>query len=241
MVDGLGFGGLKESGLGAAGLLARLGEGGEFAGDTVAVEGGFLEQVERVGGKAEFVLGDWQSALAHATGVQTAYQYDSLKRKIAAVKVGIGSQPNVTNVTVYDASSRVIELDSVAGSLGLTQKWAYDWAGRMTTNVDESGLTTSVLYQDGGRSIVTNLPSGASVTRSITLTVGLRALRAVCLISRMQLRNTSPPGTRLPVRLSGGRRWTTSSKSSTGHDKSSKRSSRDALCRASENQKSEYV
>jgi hypothetical protein len=68
MVYGLRFGGLKECGLGSVGLFLGASQRGAFARYAVAVEGGFLEKVERVGGKAEFVLGDWQAALAHKSG-----------------------------------------------------------------------------------------------------------------------------------------------------------------------------
>jgi len=97
------------------------------------------------------------------TGTRTDYSYDSLKRVRTAIKKGYnGLQADITTAIRYDPTGKQLQQAVYSGSLGLTNRWLFDVAGRQTSATDHQGLTTTTTYDLGGRRVTTTLPSGAT-------------------------------------------------------------------------------
>jgi RHS repeat-associated protein len=101
-------------------------------------------------------------------GTVTKYSYDGLKRVAQLRKVGVNAAGTyaaqadiVTNLT-YDASDRKLAQRVVGGLLSVTNASEWDLTGRITSETDGSGLTTSYQYANGGRMVTKNLPGGAT-------------------------------------------------------------------------------
>ena len=102
-------------------------------------------------------------------GIRTDYVYDSLKRVVAAVKEGVGAnggfpaQAAITNSITYDAQNRVTSTTTSSSGLSLSASASYDLGGRITSQTDTNGLTTTYVYGSGGRQTTVTLPSGATI------------------------------------------------------------------------------
>ncbi len=109
----------------------------------------------------------WES---DETGIRKTYAYDSLKRVTQVIQAGVTNtgfptQLDVITSTSYDAAGRKLRETVTSGSLGLTNAWGYDLAGRQTASTNEQGLVTAVAYELGGRRVITTHPSGATEIR----------------------------------------------------------------------------
>ena len=101
------------------------------------------------------------------TGTRTSYTYDTLKRVRTKVKEGapaaVPAQPPITTQLAYDAVGQVVSETTSAGGISLTSSRAYDAAKRVTSEVSTNGLSTTTLYELGGRRKTTVLPSTRTV------------------------------------------------------------------------------
>ena len=95
-------------------------------------------------------------------GIETAYTYDAYKRRTSA-KVG----DYVTSYT-YDAAGRRLATTNSADAVSdvLVSETQYDMLGRPTAMIDESGLETSMAYDDGTLTVTNTYPGDG--TRIVT-------------------------------------------------------------------------
>jgi len=91
-----------------------------------------------------------------------SHTYDALKRLTQSVKTGAGEQPDVYFTYTYDAEGRQLSQTRSAGGISLTSSNEYDIAGRLVKSIDESGLATTHVYSDNGRTETVTLPGGAT-------------------------------------------------------------------------------
>ena len=99
-------------------------------------------------------------------GIATTNQYDSTKRMVSSTRYG----PFGAVATAYtlDAEGRTVaETRTAAGMLPLATSRMYDTEGRLASETDEQGLTTTYAYSADGRTTTVTLPSGG--TRVTTL------------------------------------------------------------------------
>ena len=99
-------------------------------------------------------------------GIATTNRFDSTKRMVSSTRHG----PFGAVATAYtlDAEGRVIgETRTADGVEPQTVARTYDTEGRLTSETDEQGLTTTYAYSADGRTTTTTLPSGG--TRVTTL------------------------------------------------------------------------
>jgi RHS repeat-associated protein len=122
-------------------------------------------------------------------GVWTTYGYDSLKRTVMSIKEGVvasggfASQPAVTNSLAYDAQDRVLRRTMAAGNLSLTSSAVYDVSGRLTSQTETNGLTTTLSYAQGGRITTRTLPSGATEVTENYLDRRLKSRTGTAIVS----------------------------------------------------------
>ena len=100
-------------------------------------------------------------------GVQTLYTYDSLKRlktqrKVGASVSGYPSQGDIVQTFYYDSAGRVLTNVVSSGALAQTNAYAFDKAGRKTSQRTPDNLTTTYAYANGGRVTTTTASSGAT-------------------------------------------------------------------------------
>jgi len=101
-------------------------------------------------------------------GIKTTYRYNSLKRLISACKTGVAAsgsfpaQADITTALGYDAYGRSIGQTNSSGQLSSSSFRSFDLAGRLLSSTDANRLTTTFLYELGGRRITTTLPSGGT-------------------------------------------------------------------------------
>jgi RHS repeat-associated protein len=112
--------------------------------------------------------GDRKTSEVDAAGVETVYTYDALNhirtetKKGAAASGGFPSQPDIVTTYTYDAEGRVTNKVTSASGLSLSTSAVYDTAGRIKSEVNEAGLTTTHTYTNGGRTETITLPGGAT-------------------------------------------------------------------------------
>jgi len=99
-------------------------------------------------------------------GIATTNRFDSTKRMVSSTRHG----PFGAVATAYtlDAEGRVVaETRTADGVEAQTVARTYDTEGRLTSETDAQGLTTTYAYSADGRTTTTTLPSGG--TRVTTL------------------------------------------------------------------------
>jgi RHS repeat-associated protein len=96
-------------------------------------------------------------------GKKTSYSYDSLQRIVSITVTGYGSQPNQTTSLVYDANGNMLSQTTTAGSLSQSQSAAYDLVGRVTNQVDSSGITTLISYSADNQTQTNIFPGGITI------------------------------------------------------------------------------
>jgi RHS repeat-associated protein len=90
--------------------------------------------------------------------------YDSLKRVKTKTKLAASGQSAIVVTSDYDPANRVLTNTTSAGSLSLKTISQFDLSGRLTSQTDPAGLTTSYSYQNGGRQTTITGSSGTSQT-----------------------------------------------------------------------------
>ncbi|MCK4983374.1 MAG: hypothetical protein KAS17_10655, partial [Victivallaceae bacterium] len=101
----------------------------------------------------------------HADGTEHTYTYDALSRVLTKTKKGVsGSTPDIVTTYTYDAANRVLSKSVADGTNTLSISKTYDICGRLTSETDSSGLTTSITYTNPtsteGMIITRTLPGG---------------------------------------------------------------------------------
>jgi RHS repeat-associated protein len=96
-------------------------------------------------------------------GITTLYTYDSRERVQTRTKVGVAGQSDIVTTFAYDAKDRMTEKTVAAGGLSLTETWAYDPAGRLSTYTDQAGYVTTYAYANGGRTVTRTNPDTSVV------------------------------------------------------------------------------
>src|SRR6185503_7504079 len=119
--------------------------------------------------KGEVTTAVWNSerkvSEIDTTGIETQYEYDVLNRVTKQTKVGISAgggfpaQPNIATAYEYDAEGRQTKM-TLADSL--TNKRTFDKAGRLISQTDAAGLTTTFTYVNGERKRTIIRPGGAT-------------------------------------------------------------------------------
>lgn len=113
-------------------------------------------------------VGDKRSSDTDGSGVQTTYAYDSLGRVQTRTKKGVAAsgtfpaQPDIVTTFSYDAEGQQTGASSSAGGLAVSNSSSYDMAGRLKSETDQAGLTTTYAYANGGRTRTVTLPGGAT-------------------------------------------------------------------------------
>jgi RHS repeat-associated protein len=111
--------------------------------------------------------GEQKTSEIDSAGVQTTYTYDSLDRVSTRTKKGIvaGTFPAQTDTVTtfsYDAAGNQTTETVTGGGLSLSTSRVYDKGARVTRETDQSGLSTTFGYANGGRTQTTTHPSGAT-------------------------------------------------------------------------------
>jgi RHS repeat-associated protein len=103
-----------------------------------------------------------------AVGIETVYEYDSLNRIKKQTKKGIAAgggfpaQPDIVTIFEYDAEGRQKKDTLGEGNGSLIGSKAYDRAGRLMSETDAAGLSTTYSYANGGRTQTITRPGGAT-------------------------------------------------------------------------------
>ncbi|MDR3562899.1 MAG: RHS repeat-associated core domain-containing protein [Negativicutes bacterium] len=92
------------------------------------------------------------------TGVKHIYGYDALKRVSQMTLAGHGSQPDQVVQYAYNADGMTLFQTTTSSDLTQTRSWAYDMSGRITNQVDESGIAIQTSYSANSRVITTIHP-----------------------------------------------------------------------------------
>jgi RHS repeat-associated protein len=101
-------------------------------------------------------------------GTQTQHHFDELRRVVRTEVKGVdasgsyAAQPTVDIYYTYDVASRVIQVQATAGGISQTRTRTYNLAGALISETDERGLTTTYAYSNGGRTVTTTMPGGAT-------------------------------------------------------------------------------
>jgi RHS repeat-associated protein len=133
---------------------------------------GNLTQTRRHNG--EIISSTWsghrKTSATDSSGAETVYTYDEMGRVKTETKKGVAAggpfpaQPDMTVTYTYDAEDRVIAETLTGGGSSLSKSMTYDGAGRVKSETNSSGLTTTHTYADGGRTHTINYPGGATQT-----------------------------------------------------------------------------
>jgi len=122
-------------------------------------------------------------------GQKAFYSYDSLKRTVAIVKIGLAasggfpSQNDVTNIIAYDAYDRTLTNKTVAGAINFTASIVYDQAGRQIMIADTNGLVTTIVYDFGGRKVTTTKPDASTVIQENYLNGRLKSITGTGVVN----------------------------------------------------------
>ena len=163
----------------------------------------------------------WES---DATGTRTEYSYDSLKRLTQIRRTGVTNAlvaiPTIATNIAYDASGRTTLRTVVGANLALTNRWSYDPAGRLLTEISDTGLTTSYSYASGGRIVTTTLPTGGTTVRELYRDRRLNSQTGTAVVSEFHT-NRVIYGDMVEIPLLDTIHWATPSSprwSATGYD-----------------------
>jgi YD repeat-containing protein len=115
---------------------------------------------------------DWQGGATWPTdlkisetdenGIVYTNAYDSLKRVKIKTKLPASGQSSIVVTSDYDPANRVLTNTTSAGTLSLKTISQYDLSGRVTSQTDPAGLTTTYSYQNGGRQTTVTSSSGTT-------------------------------------------------------------------------------
>ena len=163
--------------------------------------------------------GDQKTADVDESGVETDYVYDSLNRIQTQTRKGVAAngsfpaQADIVTTFGYDAQGRQTSQTIASSGLTLTTSSAYDTAGRIKSETDEAGLTTSHLYANGGRTETVNLPGAATKVADKYVDGQSKSLTGTTVVAQTSDYGVNADGTRYTQVFSGSAglsspRWT---------------------------------
>lgn len=120
-----------------------------------------VSQDGRIVSETEYIS-DTETHYTDEAGIKTVIVQDALDRTITSTVKGKGGQ--VDRVTSYAYNGLTTLETTFAGNLSLVKSSTRDLAGRVISETDQRGITTTYDYQNGGRTTVTNYPGGLSDT-----------------------------------------------------------------------------
>ena len=137
-----------------------------------------------------------------AAGVETTYTYDSLNRVKTQTKKGLATgggfpaQDDIVTTFSYDAESQQTGEVVTGGSLNLSSSRAYDKAGRLTRETNQTGLTTTYAYANGGRIQTITRPGGATEVIDKYFDGQLKSITGSATVARYFDNGVNADGTR---------------------------------------------
>lgn len=162
--------------------------------------------------------GGRKTSAVDATGVETVYTYDEFGRVKTETKKGVAAgaypaQPDVTTTYTYDAEDRLTGKTMTGGGFSLSKSTVYDGAGRVKSETDTAGLTTSYSYSNGGRTVTAARPGGATDTSDSYLDGQVKSVAGTSLVARHYDYGVNADGTRFAQEFKGpaglnSPRWT---------------------------------
>ena len=96
-------------------------------------------------------------------GTEMFYDYDALKRLTQTIKKGTADKPDLAVINEYDAAGNVTKTIISGGGISLQSTTEYDILGRVTNNVDATGLVTTYIYSPDGRTKTVIQPGGGTI------------------------------------------------------------------------------
>lgn len=163
--------------------------------------------------------GDRMTSTTNSSGVETAYTYDSLGRVKTETTKGVAAsgpypaQPDIVVTFTYDAEDRVTAKTMTGGGFGLSKSTSYDAAGRVKSETNSAGITTTHAYANGGRTHTVNYAGGTTETYDAYLDGQLKSVTGTAVLARSYDYGVNPDGTRFMQEFQGGGglsspRWT---------------------------------
>lgn len=152
-----------------------------------------------------------------SNGVETVYTYDELGRVKTETKKGVAAsaqypaQPDVVTTYTYDAADRVVSQAVTGGGASLSRSTSYDVAGRVKSETNTEGLTTTHTYANGGRTHTITYPGGATATTDAYLDGQAKDVTGTSLVARHYEYSVNADGTRVTQEFTGSvasPRWT---------------------------------
>lgn len=139
--------------------------------EKVYGNGSLLEEYDSTGRHPHYsYIGGHCNYETHPDGTEVQYFFDDLMRVIRSERKAVaasGSYPAQSAVETeytYDAGDHVVATTTYpyGGGVTLTTSATYNQAGLVTGSTDERGLSTSIAYTNGGRTVTTTLPGSAT-------------------------------------------------------------------------------
>lgn len=163
--------------------------------------------------------GEQLTSQVAASGVETVYEYDSLKRIRKQTKKGISAgggfpaQADIVTTIQYDAEGRQTSQTVGEGPGSLTTSRVYDRAGRTIRETKPGELSTTYAYTNGGRTQTITRPGGSTEILDKYLDGQAKTVSGTAVVSRAFDYGVNPDGTRYTQEFvgSGGLsspRWT---------------------------------
>lgn len=112
--------------------------------------------------------GDLKLSEIDEDGIETTYTYDALNHVATRTKKGVaaaGSFPEQADVVATyttDTEGRTTQETIAAGGVSLSRTTSFDVAGRVKTETNVDGLTSTYIYTNGGRTETVVVPGGAT-------------------------------------------------------------------------------
>ncbi|NCC52757.1 MAG: hypothetical protein EOM20_16295, partial [Spartobacteria bacterium] len=86
-----------------------------------------------------------------ADGTEFVYSYDALGRAVEEVKIAAAGGGGRIIAKEYNAVGKVLRQESTGGESSLSKESVYDGAGRVAEQINEQGISTCYVYEEGGR------------------------------------------------------------------------------------------
>ena len=135
-------------------------------------------------------------------GTERQFSYDALKRMDSEIKLGHGPQPDV--VTLYNRDLGEIDCGCdgkmtrtiLAGSLSLETRQEKDAVGRISSETDADGYTTTFSYTDGGRTVTKVNPNTSTETNARYLDGRLKSKTGTGVVNEYHTYGVNADGTK---------------------------------------------